>query len=274
MVVLNLVLVALSLMMEAGRPLEASVVVRALEDLVVQGPLHLVVGMDLMGDLVAGMALVALVAGGIQLGLVDGRVLGPVVLEEEGGEVLVGEVEQALVVLVVVVAEVILLVLVDVAGVVILLVLVDVAGVIFLVLVDEAGEISLVDVVGGGVDLAVEDGLIEVHMIGMSQMEGEDMMAVGGLATRVEIGATAVAQIEAAHEDMTEVIGARVGAEAAAGVGRVVEAAVGAGHAAEAAAAAVVAAGAGAMTMVQDQNAGPEQDRVLMCFHRVGQDLL
>jgi hypothetical protein len=168
--------------------------------------------------------------------------------------------------LVVVVAGVILLVLVDVAGV-ILLVLVDEAGVIFLVLVDEAGEISLVDVAGGAVDLVGGDGLIEVHMIGMFQMDGEDIMTVGDLTTRVGIGATAVAQIEAAPEAMTEVI---VGAEATAGAGRVTEAAAEAGHAAEA----VVAAGAGAMTVAQDQNAGPEQGPVLMCCRQLEQDLL
>jgi hypothetical protein len=169
--------------------------------------------------------------------------------------------------LVVVVAGVILLVLVDVAGV-ILLVLVDEAGVIFLVLVDEAGETSLVDVVGGAVDLVGGDGLIEVHMIGMFQMDGEDIMTVGDLTTRVGIAATAVAQIEAAPEAMTEEV--IVGAEAAAGAGRVTEAAAEAGHAAEA----VVAAGAGAMTVAQDQNAGPEQGPVLMCCRQLEQDLL
>ena len=82
---------------------------------------------------------------------------------------------------------------------VILLVLVDVVGVILLVLVDEAGVISLVDVVEEGVDL--EDGDV---LIVLSQMDAEDMMIVEDLVTRVGAGATAVAQIEAAREAMTE----------------------------------------------------------------------
>uniref|UniRef100_A0A0A9CPZ5 Uncharacterized protein n=1 Tax=Arundo donax TaxID=35708 RepID=A0A0A9CPZ5_ARUDO len=220
---------------------------------------------------VAGMVLVASVAGRVQVASVDGMVLGPVVLKEEGDEdlvVLAGEVEQAPVPSVVVVAGVILLVLVDVAGV-IFLVLVDAARVILPVLVDEVGEISLVDVVGGGVDLVGGDVLTEAHMIGTSQMDGEDSMAVEDLATRVGIGATAAAQIEADREAMTDevIVGALVGA----GAGHVAGAAAGAG--AGAATAAGVAAGAGAMA--QDRSAGPEQDLVLMCCHlRLELDLL
>jgi hypothetical protein len=71
-------------------------------------------------------------------------------------------------------------------------------------LVDEAGVISLVDVVEEGVDL--EDGgvLTEAHMIVSSQMDVDDMMIVEDLVTRVGAGATAVAQIEAAREAMIE----------------------------------------------------------------------
>ncbi|KAI4963921.1 hypothetical protein ZWY2020_008673 [Hordeum vulgare] len=60
-----------------------------------------------------------------------------------------------------------------------------------------------VDVVEEGVDLEDGDVLTEVHMIVLSQMDVEGMMAVEDL-TRVEAGATAVAQIEAAREAMTE----------------------------------------------------------------------
>jgi len=119
------------------------------------------------------------------------------------------------------------------------------------------------------VDLAGGDVLIEVHMTGTSQMDGEDMITVGDLATRVRTGATAAARVEADHEAMTEVVaGALVGAEAAAGAGHVAGAAAGAGAVVGAAAAVGVAAGAGAVTMVQHRNAGPEQDPDSMCCHQ------
>jgi len=130
--------------------------------------------------------------------------------------------------------------------------------------VDEVGEISLADVVEGVVDLAGEDVLIEVHMTGTSQMDGEDMITVEDLVTRVGTGATAAARVEADHEAMTEevIAGAVVGAEAAAGAGHVAGAAAGAGAVVGAAASVGVAAGAGAVTMVQHRNAGPDQDPI------------
>jgi len=145
-----------------------------------------------------------------------------------------------------------------------------VVGVILPVLVDEVGEISLADVVEGVVDLAGEDVLIEVHMTGTSQMDGEDMITVEDLVTRVGTGATAAARVEADHEAMTEevIAGAVVGAEAAAGAGHVAGAAAGAGAVVGAAASVGVAAGAGAVTMVQHRNAGPDQDPDSMCCHQ------
>jgi hypothetical protein len=181
--------------------------------------------------------------------LVDGMALGQVVSVVEDSVdlvVLAVEVEQALGALV------------DVVAGAILLVLVDAAGVIFPVLVDEVGEIFLVGAVAGAVDLVAGDVLT-----GLSQMDGDDMITVEDLETRVGIGATAAARIESGHGVMTEEVtaGALVGAGVAAGAGHAAEAAAGAG----AEAAAGVTAGAGVVTMGQHRSAGPEQDPASMC---------
>ena len=224
-IVLNLLLVALLVMVELGRSLGALVAGMAQLDLLIgmaqvdlaiemaldalaagMALMVLVVGMSLVAwvdvwVLVAsvegrvpvasadGRVLVVLVDGRVLEDLADGRVLGPVASVGEGAVGLMGlagEVEE---------------VLADLVAGVILLVLVDVGGVI---LVDEAVVIFLVGVVEEGVDLEGGDVLTEAHMIVLSQMDAEDLMIVEDLVTRVGAGATAVAQIEAAREAMTE----------------------------------------------------------------------